>query len=71
MNIGCLSSATVKFSKILVAIDGSKPSMDAADYAISMANKNNSLLIALHVFFHKQDMHIQQDYLEDWLHQVQ
>src|SRR6266487_864139 len=29
----------------------SKPSMDAADYAIRMANKNNSLLIALHVFF--------------------
>jgi len=25
--------------------------MDAADYAIRMANKNNSLLIALHVFF--------------------
>src|SRR5437870_118414 len=38
-----------KFSKILVAIDGSKASMDAADYAIQMARKYNSELIALHV----------------------
>jgi len=46
-----LSSTREKFCKILIAIDGSKPSMDVADYAIRMANKNNSLLIALHVFF--------------------
>jgi nucleotide-binding universal stress UspA family protein len=38
-----------KFSKILVAIDGSEPSMDAADYAILMAAKYKSGLIALHV----------------------
>lgn len=38
------------FSKILVAIDGSQPSIDAADYAIEMAKKNNnSQLIALTV----------------------
>ena len=29
-----------KFSKILVAIDGSQPSMDAAEYAIEMAKKD-------------------------------
>lgn len=38
-----------KFSKILVAIDGSEPSMDAADYAILMAGRYNSDLVALHV----------------------
>src|SRR5207248_565371 len=38
-----------KFSKILVAVDGSEASMDAADYAIELARKYNSELIALHV----------------------
>lgn len=37
------------FSKILVAIDGSEPSMAAADYAISVAKKDGSELIALYV----------------------
>jgi nucleotide-binding universal stress UspA family protein len=36
-------------SKILVAIDGSTPSMHAADYAISIAIKYGSQLIALYV----------------------
>jgi nucleotide-binding universal stress UspA family protein len=41
-----------KFTKILVAIDGSEQSMNAADYAIAMAKKeDNSKLIALHVLF--------------------
>jgi nucleotide-binding universal stress UspA family protein len=38
-----------KFSKILVAVDGSQASMDAADQAIKIARKYNSELIALHV----------------------
>jgi len=38
-----------KFSKILVAIDGSKKSMDAAEYAVAIAKKYNAALIALHV----------------------
>jgi nucleotide-binding universal stress UspA family protein len=48
-----LSQITGKFSKILVTVDGSNESMDAADYAIAMAKKedNNSQLIALHVLF--------------------
>jgi nucleotide-binding universal stress UspA family protein len=38
------------FSKILVAIDGSDASMDAADYAISISKQHNAeLLYALHV----------------------
>ena len=36
-------------SKILVAIDGSDASMDAADYAISISEKYNAELYALHV----------------------
>jgi hypothetical protein len=36
-------------SKILVAIDGSDVSMDAADYAISMSKVNDAELYALHV----------------------
>jgi nucleotide-binding universal stress UspA family protein len=41
--------STKKFSKILVAIDGSEPSMDAADYAILMARIYDSSMTALHV----------------------
>jgi nucleotide-binding universal stress UspA family protein len=36
-------------SKILVAIDGSAASMDAADYATSISKKYNAELYALHV----------------------
>jgi nucleotide-binding universal stress UspA family protein len=48
-----LSQITGKFSKILVTVDGSNESMDAADYAIAMAKKedNDAQLIALHVLF--------------------
>ena len=38
-----------KFSKILVAMDGSEQSMQAAAYAIELANKYNAQLIALTV----------------------
>ena len=37
------------FLKIVVAIDGSEPSFDAADYAISLAELYNSQLTALYV----------------------
>ena len=37
------------FSRVLVAIDGSIPSMHATDYAISIAIKNNSQLIVLYI----------------------
>lgn len=42
---------TTKLRRILVAIDGSACSMSAADYAISIAYKNNAQLIALNVSF--------------------
>jgi nucleotide-binding universal stress UspA family protein len=37
------------FSKILVAFDGSKPSLDAVESAMEIGNKYNSSLIILHV----------------------
>ncbi len=37
------------FSKILVAIDGSKESTNAAYYAINVLNKFNAELYAIHV----------------------
>ncbi len=37
------------FSKILLAIDGSKPSMGAAEDAIEIAKNNKSQLIVIHV----------------------
>ena len=38
-----------KFSKILVAIDGSQPSLDAAEYAVEMARKDAAQIIAVTV----------------------
>jgi nucleotide-binding universal stress UspA family protein len=51
--ISILSQTKGKFSKILISVDGSEQSMDAADYAIAMSKKedNNAQLIALHVLF--------------------
>ena len=42
-----------KFSKILLTVDGSEQSTNAADYALVMAKKqdNHAPLIALHVLF--------------------
>jgi nucleotide-binding universal stress UspA family protein len=44
-----LSNKGEKFSKILVAVDGSEQSMQAAAYAIDLAKKYNAQLIALTV----------------------
>jgi nucleotide-binding universal stress UspA family protein len=51
-----LSQNKTEFSKLLVLVDGSQPSIDAADCAISLAKKerhsdNPQILIALHVVF--------------------
>ena len=43
------STRNKKFSKILVAVDGSEPSMDAEEYGIFLAQKYDADLIALHV----------------------
>ena len=45
-----------KFSKILVAIDDSEPSMDAADYAISLSQEYNAEIYALHVIHSDVDL---------------
>lgn len=42
---------TTKFGKILVAADGSGPSMRAVDVAVSLAAKYNSALTALYVIY--------------------
>lgn len=39
----------MKFSKIMVAIDGSKSSLNAADFAISLAKRDNAELTLLTV----------------------
>jgi nucleotide-binding universal stress UspA family protein len=44
-----ISSQKIIFSKILVGIDGSDESMHAADYGLSLSNKYNAELYALHV----------------------
>jgi nucleotide-binding universal stress UspA family protein len=45
-----VSRNNVSFSKILVAIDGSEESMDAADYAFDIARMFQSqLIVALHI----------------------
>ena len=44
-----IDNEEVKFSKILAAVGGSEASNHAADYAMEMARKYNSELIALHV----------------------
>jgi nucleotide-binding universal stress UspA family protein len=43
------ASHKIIISKLLVAIDGSDPSMDAADYAISISKQYNAELYALYV----------------------
>ena len=42
-----------KFKKILVTVDGSPQSMRAVDYAIKIAQKYDSELIALYVLYSK------------------
>ena len=44
-----------KFSKILVAVDGSETSINAPGYAIAMAKKDNAQLIALTVMVKEND----------------
>lgn len=50
-----------KFSKILVGIDGSRPSIDAVDYAITLAQKTNAELTALYV----ESTPVRDDYTTD------
>jgi nucleotide-binding universal stress UspA family protein len=53
------SSANKKliFSKILVAIDSSDASMDAADYATAISQRYNAELYALHVIHADVDLY--------------
>lgn len=49
IKLGSLSEGKGRFSKILVGIDGSAASLDASRYAIAIAKKYNSQLIAIFV----------------------
>jgi len=66
------SSANQKkpiFSKILVAIDGSDASMDAADYAITISQRYNAELYALHVIHADVDLpHVTSEFNLYWPH---
>jgi len=55
----CAAGANQKaiFSKILVAIDSSDASMDAADYATAMSQRYNAELYALHVIHADVDLY--------------
>jgi nucleotide-binding universal stress UspA family protein len=44
-----LTETKERFSKILLAVDGSEQSMKAAEYAVDIAKENNAQLIALSV----------------------
>ena len=44
-----MSGRSVAIKKILVAVDGSKPSLDAAEYAIHLAEKHEAELTSLYV----------------------
>ena len=65
------SSANQKpiFSKILVAIDGSDASMDAADYATAISQRYNAELYALHVIHADVDLpHVTSEFNLYWPH---
>jgi nucleotide-binding universal stress UspA family protein len=56
-----LPTYDITIRKILVAVDGSKPSLDASEQAISLAAKYEADLIAVHVV----SPGVRYDYLED------
>jgi len=56
-----LPTYDIPIKKILIAIDGSKPSLDASEQAISLAAKYEAELIAVHVV----SPDVRHGYLED------
>jgi nucleotide-binding universal stress UspA family protein len=56
-----LPTYDITIKKILIAIDGSKPSLDASEQAISLAAKYEAELIAVHVV----SPDVRHGYLED------
>jgi len=60
-----MSSVKKRFSKILIAIDGSEQSLDAVDYAIDIAQKDDTELYALYVVSSPTLYHISSEMPED------
>ena len=65
-----MSGSKEKFSKILVAIDGSRPSMDAVDYAIAIAQRDDVELTALYVVSSPTTFDYTSDTPEDQLPEI-
>jgi len=65
-----MSGLKDKFSKILVAIDGSRPSMDAVDYAIAIAQRNEAELTALYVVSSPTTFYYTSDTPEDQIPEI-
>jgi nucleotide-binding universal stress UspA family protein len=65
-----LSGSKEKFSKILVAIDGSRPSMDAVDYAVAIAQRDDVELTALYVVSSPTTFDYTSDTPEDQLPEI-
>lgn len=60
-----MSRIKKKFSKILIAIDGSEQSFDAVDYAIDIAQKDDAELNALYVVSSPTLYHLSSEMPED------
>ena len=60
-----MSSVKKRLSKILIAIDGSEESLDAVDYAIDIAQKNDTELNALYVVSSPTLYHLSSEMPED------
>ncbi|HXX98773.1 MAG TPA: universal stress protein [Candidatus Bathyarchaeia archaeon] len=65
-----MSGLKGKFSKILAAIDGSRPSMDAVDYAIAIAQRNEAELTALYVVSSPTTFDYKSDTPEDQIPEI-
>lgn len=77
-------STIIKFSKILVAIDGSPKSIEAADHGIAMAKKDNAKLVVISIIHtpasgllytteksFKEFLKKAKDDTEDWFSKIQ
>jgi len=58
-----VSALDLKFSKIMVAIDGSEHSLKAAEYALGVAISFGAQLYAVTVIYVPESYHVKQEYV--------